>query len=170
MFSALADSTSYLKNAFKRTLLAFLPQFAVADDTLAKQTLSASEFGLYMTMDVRDRHHALKVVLALLNVYPDASDELIRATFLHDVGKCLKPYNPAIRIATHLYTPKDIPAEPRLKGIQGAWQLYQHHDVYGAALIRQVGGSERVAQIVERHHEPKDDAEAAKLKEIDERF
>lgn len=170
MFGVISTSTRYIKNAFKRSLLAFLPQFAKVDDTLAKQYLSEPEFALYLKMDVRDRHHALKVVRVLLLTKPQASNTLIRAAFLHDVGKCLKPYNPATRILTHLYSPKSILAEPRVNGIKGAWQLNLHHDKYGAALIRQAGGSERVAEIVERHHAPKEDAEAAILKEIDEQF
>lgn len=170
MLRAVSTSTGYLKNAFKRTLLAFLPHFAQVDNALAKQYLSEPEYGLFIKMDVRDCHHALLVVKTLLETHPTASTQLTRAAFLHDVGKSRAPYNPVTRILTHLYTPNDLAAEPRFKGIRGAWQLNKYHDRYGAAMIREAGGCERVADIVEHHHDPQNDVEAAILKEIDERF
>lgn len=163
-------SVEWLKNTVWRTAVALVPKLAEVDDHLAKRLLPAAEYGLYLKMDVRDRDHACTVTKALLAEHPDASSELLRASLLHDVGKMKARYNPFSRIFAALYTPSAIPAKPRLSGIRGLWQIKRHHHRYGAQMIREAGGSERVAQIVARHHAPAGDAEASRLKRIDERF
>lgn len=158
------------KHVFSRTLLAFLPGKVDADDAFAQERLDAVEYGLYLRMDPRDRHHACVVAQSLLARVSDASSALVKAALLHDVGKSVAPYNATTRILVHLYTPERVRAEPPLEGWRGAWQLHRHHARYGAEMIRRVGGSERVAQLVERHHDPQGDEEAALLKTVDEGF
>ena len=163
-------NAKWLKNAFWRTTVALIPKLAETDDAFAKHHLSAEEYSLYKQMDVRDRDHAWAVTRVLMVEHPEAPPELVRAALLHDVGKIRAAYNPLYRIVAALYAPETIPAEPRFRGVRGLWQMKRHHDRYGAQLIRAAGGSERVAQIVERHHAPAGDPEAARLKEVDERF
>ncbi len=169
-YSSSVQSATWLKNTFWRTTVALVPQLAHADDRFAKRLLSAEEYGLYMQMDVRDRDHACTVTKALLVGFPDASLELLRAALLHDVGKTKASYNPLSRILAALYTPPQIPAKPRFSGVRGLWQMKRHHGRYGAQMIRAAGGDARVAEIVARHHAPAGDAEASRLKEVDERF
>ncbi len=159
----------WFKNASLRTLRAFSPRFVKVNDAFAERVLSPEEYTLYKKMDVRDRHHALLVAGAVRRRAPDASNVLVRAALLHDVGKSAAPYRAWERIMVHLYTPP-TPAAPRFTGFRGMWQRHRHHAAYGAEMIRQAGGSERVAELVERHHQPGEDLEAALLKEIDEMF
>ena len=163
-------SAEWLKNTVWRTTVALIPRLAEADDAFARRLLPYSEYRLYLGMDVRDRDHACTVTKTLLADYPDASLDLLRAALLHDVGKARASYNPLSRIVAALYTPSNVPAKPRLGGVRGLWQLKRHHDRYGAQMIRAAGGDARVAEIVARHHAPGDDAEAARLREVDERF
>ena len=163
-------SAERLKNTLWRTTVALIPKFARADDAFAERLLPKEEHTLYLKMDVRDRDHACTVTKTLLADYPDASCELLRAALLHDVGKTRVAYNPLSRIVAALYTPWDIPAQPHLSGVRGLWQIKRHHHRYGAQMIRLAGGSERVAEIVAKHHHPAGDADAARLKEVDERF
>ena len=167
---ALMKPVKWWGNAGWRTLMALFPSLARPDDALARQTLSAPEFELYQQMDVRDRAHACAVARQLGVRYPDASDALRRAALLHDVGKAGRAYSPLQRILVALYTPRTVPATPRLPGLRGAWQLRRHHDRYGAEAILRAGGDGRVAELVARHHQPGGDAEAARLMEIDARF
>lgn len=160
----------YVKNAAWRSLTAFVPTLVVPDDSFARGSLSWPEYRLYLTMDKRDRHHACVVAKTLVETFPEASSELIGAALLHDVGKSETRYNAVLRIAAHLHTPGSVPAEPRLPGLRGVWQLHRHHDRYGARMIRSAGGNARIAEIVERHHEPGDDHDATLLKAIDEQF
>ena len=164
------QSATWLKNTLWRTTVALIPKLAAADDRFAKRLLSAEEYTLYLRMDVRDRDHACTVTQTLLSDYPDASADLLRAALLHDVGKTKASYHPLSRIVAALYTPQSVPARPALTGVRGLWQMKRHHGRYGAQMIRAAGGGERVAQIVARHHAPAGDAEAARLKEVDERF
>lgn len=159
-----------VRNTLGRTLMAFFPALAVPDDAFAAHHLPEAEYRLYRGMDARDRLHACAVARRLLERCPGASSELRRAALLHDVGKAAARYNPWWRVLVALYTPREIAAEPRLRGLRGAWQLKRHHGRYGAARIMAAGGDRRVAEIVSRHHGPGADHEAALLQEIDARF
>jgi hypothetical protein len=152
-------------NAAHRTLVACFPHLARPDDDFARRRLEPAEYRLYLTMDPRDRQHACQIARKVLARRPQASDALVRAALLHDVGKADRPYNPLHRILAHLYAPADLPAEPRLAGLRGAWQARLHHHRYGAAAIRRAGGGDDVASLVERHHDPADDPEALLLKD-----
>jgi putative nucleotidyltransferase with HDIG domain len=161
-------SPAWVANAARRTLIACFPGLAAPDDRFAASHLPPAELGLYLRMDVRDRQHACEVAKRLLAVLPDAGSELVRAALLHDVGKAVKPYNPLHRILVHLYAPADIPESPRAAGLKGAWQVRRHHDLFGARMIREAGGSDVVADLVERHHRPGSDPRAQLLKSLDE--
>lgn len=161
---------SYRWEQTKRVFYAFFPFSLNPNDDWAEEVLNVIEYKLYIQMDLRDRHHACMVAKRLLQYYPNSSDELLRAAFLHDIGKSGTNYNPWERIFVHLYTPKHIAAEPKKTGLKGSWQRHLYHDSYGAALIRAADGDERIAAIVAAHHRPKGDDEAARLKFIDEMF
>lgn len=154
----------------KRVFYAFFPSALNPNDAWAKTVLSPIEYGLYAQMDVRDRHHACQVAELLIAYVPECSQALLGAAFLHDIGKAQAQYNPWERIFVHLYTPKNLAAEPKATGLKGSWQRHLYHDSYGASLIRNAGGDERMAEIVAAHHHPENDEEAALLKYIDEMF
>ena len=148
---------------------AWFPQLLDVDDAFAEEHLLPAEYRLYRQMDRRDRHHACFVTKALLIQEPGVSSVLVRAALLHDVGKVRLPYRLWQRIAVHLYSPRNLPSEPPMSGLRGAWQVKLHHAQYGAEMIRSVGGGEAVAQLVARHHRPGADAQAILLKRIDEK-
>jgi hypothetical protein len=123
--------------------------------------LSQAEYKLFASMDVRDQQHACWVTKALLNHVPDASEALIAAALLHDVGKGDVPFWPLERILIHLvdkvYTHRP-PVQPKYSSVkhwnwhqswQSAWQRKCHHELYGAQTIRQTGGRPQVAAIIE---------------------
>ncbi|MEX2536456.1 MAG: HD domain-containing protein [Trueperaceae bacterium] len=160
--------SAWFWNATRRTAVALVPTLARPDDEFAAGRLESQEYRLYLTMDRRDRQHACNITRKLLASRPDAPAVLVRAALLHDVGKAGKPYNPVHRMLAHLYTPGAMPTEPRYSGLRGAWQVKLHHHLYGATLIREAGGSEQVARLVELHHEPGGDQDAALLKALDD--
>ena len=157
-----------LTNVLRRTLQAFFPFLARPDDALAAELLPANEYSLYRKMDRRDRAHACAVARALIEK-KELSQTLLRAALLHDVGKHEAKFNPLERVAVHLYAPQ-VPPEPRLKGVRGAWQRRRYHERYGAQLILEHGGDPAVAEIVARHHQPDGHPEAAALKAVEELF
>jgi len=155
----------WLKNVSRRILIAFLPILAKDDDELARKYLADDEYLLYKKMDIRDRDHAFLVARAVIKI-ENYSPELVRAAFLHDIGKSGAKYNPFERIAVHLIKTNNIPVDAQVSGIKAAIQRKNHHAEYGARLIK----DERVAELVRRHHEPNGDSEAEILKSIEEVF
>lgn len=156
-------------NAAARTVRGALPALAAPDDAWARARLPNPERALYLAMDVRDRDHAVRVARALLDRNPDAPGELVRAALLHDVGKSRRRYRVGERVAVHLLRASPPPERPTLAGWRGARQVAAHHAAYGARMIRDAGGDDRVAQLVERHERPCGDRDAALLHEIDRR-
>jgi putative nucleotidyltransferase with HDIG domain len=160
-------------NQARRTLLAVLPQLARPDDALAARWLEPPELALYLGMDPRERRHACEVAAALLRLDPQVPAVLVRAALLHDLGKSGRPYRALERILVHLYLPRraaQLPLEPPLTGLRGAWQTRVHHAAYGAARLRAAGVCPGVADIVARHHAPEGHPLAERLKRVEERF
>ncbi|WP_424949424.1 HD domain-containing protein [Deinococcus sp.] len=132
------------------------------DDAWAARQLEQGEWRVYLGMDARDREHALRVAHALLLACPDASAELLAAALLHDCGKQLRPYRVWERVATGL-----IPGRlARYLPIGALWVRGRHPEL-GARLLRAAAARERVASLVERHHMPGEDHEAALLHRYD---
>lgn len=160
-------SLRWYLNAAARTLRALAPQLFPPDDRFARSRLPDAEYALYRAMEPADRDHGVRVAKRVLAHRPEADDALVRAALLHDVGKSGFRFVVWQRIVAHLVA-ADLPAEPRLDGLAGAQQRNLHHPRYGAEMIRRAGGGERVAHLVERHHDPGGDADAVLLREIDD--
>ncbi len=146
------------------------PGFAKPDDAWARARLQTAEYGVYSTMDARDREHAVRVAKKLFKLKPDSSDILVRAALLHDCGKQVRRYSWRERIWVGLQplAKTDFDDLTRANRPATALEVRALHPQLGAALIRAAGGDARVAQIVERHHDPKDDADAAWIHAVDE--
>jgi putative nucleotidyltransferase with HDIG domain len=157
----------------KRLLKGIHPRLAQPDDTWAATRLPPPEYGVYIRMDARDREHALRVALKLLELHPNASDVLVRAALLHDCGKLLRRYVWLERIAVG-FVQRPAETSIQLEGLlnrkYSALEIRLLHPLLGAALIRQAGGDGRVAEIVERHHSPRahNDADATMIHDVDE--
>lgn len=132
-----------------RLLLAFFPHLAQPDDAFALRFLPPEEAAPFLAMDPRDRLHGVEVAKRLLEAYPEAPHEAVRAALLHDVGKSLRPYRPLERILTALLAPP-VPPEPLRKGLWGAFQLRRHHPLYGARMVK----DPQVARLILEHHAP----------------
>lgn len=151
------------------------PALARPDDAWAASRLPKAEHGVYIRMDARDREHAVRVAQKLLELHPAVSDLLVRAALLHDCGKLLRPYIWSERIAVGL---AQRPVAWSSSPLREDWLTHNYsaleirllHPLLGAALIRLAGGDERVAEIVERHHNPwtYGDADAMTIHDVDE--
>ena len=152
-----------------RLARALHPRFARPEDAWAATVLPEPERRVFERMDPRDREHATRVARRLLERYPQASAFAVRAALLHDCGKQVRPYNPFERVIVGLMAPSG-PRTAKASARPGltALEVRNHHPAIGARLIREAGGSERVAEIVERHHTPGGDAEARLIHEVDD--
>lgn len=164
----MAKPAPWYVNAARRTLVTAFPRLARPDDDWAVRRLQPDEARLFLRLPPQERAHGVEVARRLLAAAPQASRELVTAALLHDVGKLGSPQFVLWRVLAHLLPEPRVPAEPRLRGLAGARQARKHHAMYGAELVRRAGGSDVVADLVERHH---DDAapEVALLREADER-
>jgi response regulator RpfG family c-di-GMP phosphodiesterase len=153
-----------------RLFRAMRPEFAKPDDAWAKAHLPSAEYRVYANMDARDREHALRVAQRLLLLKPDASQVLIWAALLHDCGKQVRVYSWRERIWAGLQRipESDFDTAMRKKTPLTALEVRALHPQLGGMLIRAAGGDARVAEIVERHHKPFDDADAAWIHAVDE--
>jgi len=133
----------------RRLFQAFFPRGEEPDDAFALAFLQGEERTLYLSMDPRDRAHAVRVARRLLRHYPEAPAFAIRAALLHDAGKALRPYRPLERILTGLYA-LPVPPYPLRRGILGAFQVRRHHPLYAAERIQ----DPEVRALVLEHHRP----------------
>ena len=143
-------------------------QQARPDDAWATTLLTSAEARLYLSMDPRDREHACRVTRALIQDHPESGVLLRAAALLHDCGKSLRPYRVWERVLVGLVPGRWSSRLARVFPF-GALYLRGEHPVLGAELVRRMGGRSRVAELIERHHAPQHDAEAALLHHFDER-
>ncbi len=122
-------------------------------------------------MDARDREHAVRVTKKLLDLYPDSSLILQRATLLHDCGKSVRPYNVIERVLVGLFFGVQF-NDARVLDFKNrrlsAVEVKKYHPQIGSNLILTAGGDARVAQIVALHHAPGSDLDAQRVHEVDE--
>lgn len=144
-------------------------------DELAIRLLPGTE-ELVRDLSVADQAHSIAIALELLD--HDASDALVMAGLLHDIGKLSKPHRITVlhRIAyvvmRRVAPPsiewlRDLTEPPR--GLEGMWALAVH-DITGARIVGDLGYGERVQWHV-RHHQARDvdDPELEFLQALDDR-
>ena len=150
-----------------RTLLGLDPARSRPDDLLASEHLDAVEYALYRRMDPRDRDHAGQVVRRLLAEWPQAPSALVRAAWLHDIGKAERPYRLWERVFVHLWCPSEQLARPFPRGWQQAWRLHREHAALGAERLAAAGVDPQVVDYVAHHHAASVDAALERLKRAD---
>lgn len=109
-------------------------------------------------MSPSDRRHALVTYAGLLQ--HGADEELALAGLLHDAGK------PRAARLWHRVAAALAPGLARRVG-PAVLRDYVDHPARGAALARDLGLSERVAQVIARHHERPGDADGRLLRDAE---
>jgi hypothetical protein len=149
-----------------RTLEGALPFLARPDDTWACQQLPMAARPLYLSMDRRDRAHAVRVARRVERSLtpemraaplPAASDMtlaqgLLAAALLHDVGKAERPYRVVERVLVHLYLPPSAVAARFPRALQALWRAHRAHPERGAQQLTRAGLSPTLVGWVADHH------------------
>ncbi len=164
---ALVKRLAWYLNVPFRTVRAFVPALARPDDTFAARWLPPAELELYLAMDVRDRDHACRVARAVLRRHPEAPEKLVRASLLHDVGKSGAPFSPWLRVAVHVYRPRQAPAPGAGSRLADALRRHHQHPQLGAAMILACGGDPDVAELVRHHHDAEGPPGADAIRSVD---
>lgn len=107
------------------------------DVAFARMHLTDAECALWMSMDPRDRRHAVAVTKRFLAVVPDATRAERAAALLHDVGKVQSSLGRTGRVLATVFG-----------GRTAAWRTYLRHEELGAAAIAAIGGDSRTVDLV----------------------
>lgn len=115
---------------------------------------------LFCQLSRAEQAHALRVYRTLIE-WGCSNPDLLSAALLHDVGKCRQSPS-AIGKAAVVLVRAVAPETARrwgsgpLSGWRRPFAIAEQHPHWGADMIRKAGGSDRLAALVERHHEPGD--------------
>ena len=107
------------------------------DVAFARLHLGDSELALWMSMDPRDRRHAVAVTKRFLVAVPHATRPERAAALLHDVGKAQSSLGRTGRVFATL-----------LGGRTSSWRTYLRHEELGASAIVAIGGDARTVALV----------------------
>ncbi|MFN8509502.1 MAG: HD domain-containing protein [Deinococcaceae bacterium] len=138
------------------------PVQAQPDDGWACGHLTPEEYRVYLNMDPRDREHGTRVAKRLLRNHPNVSPHVIAAAILHDCGKSIRRFSLLERVFLGL-----IPETLSAKCLPGWTEIRRTHPDLGRNIVRSAGGREVVADLIARHHHPKDDPDANLLYRYD---
>jgi len=145
---ALLGRARYRTRQFTRGLRPHLSAHEIAE---ARARLSVTEFALFLNAQPRDRRHSMDLYHLLQR--DGASDEMLVAALVHDVGKGqIATWH---RVAFVALGPLGgLVASPQgARWRRALWRLQQHAEM-GAEMLRRAGSSARVVQIVEAHTQP----------------
>ena len=137
---------------------------------LVDRYLGEAGSALFLTLSPRDRRHSARTAALLLDA-GIRDHELIQAALLHDIGKGRQALWE--RIAFVLIVAANPPLLDRIarpgSGWRGALERARRHSSLGAQCARAAGYSERVAQLIDGHHDEQPTNELAMLQQADER-
>ena len=138
---------------------------------LARGLLGAEELLRFAGLQGRERRHAMDIV-RYLHAHGAPSEELLVAALLHNVGKGSLHLHERVAYALlRLFAPGllDRLGSPAGSGFRRAMAAQRDHPQRGAELLAAIGVSERVQELVRRHHDASvgGDAELARLIEAD---
>ncbi|MFL7812579.1 MAG: HD domain-containing protein [Anaerolineales bacterium] len=122
----------------------------------AQAVLSSSELALFQQLPIPDQNHSLRVLHTLQGA-GEADQDLLKAALLHDIGKSLHPLRRWERIFAVLlgaFFPGTAGkwGEMAPRGLRRALVVIHQHPAWGAAMLEEVGSSQRLIELV-RYHE-----------------
>ncbi|MEX1022915.1 MAG: HD domain-containing protein, partial [Dehalococcoidia bacterium] len=151
----MSDRVRYRVRQFLRGLRPHLSPAEVAE---ARARLSQREFSLFLHEAPRDRRHSMDLFLLLRRECgPDgqpASDDLLAAALLHDVGKGrLRDWHRVLYVLLNAASPgfaRRLESSEGPGWQQALWRL-RYHARIGAELLAAEGSSPRVVEVVRQH-------------------
>ncbi len=120
--------------------------------------LSPSLRSLFDGMQPSEQAHALRV-FADLRKQGQNNPDLLCAALLHDVGKAAFPlqlWERVFIVLVQWMLPERLDAwgQGEARGWRKALVVARNHPIWGADMIQQAGGKQRVQDLVRRHQDP----------------
>jgi len=120
------------------------------DTIFLNQYLDNKMLELFSKMDVVDQRHCIDVAYSLKKNYPQITDDLIRASLLHDIGKQVSFISLWNRVFYVLFPPHGL-NKKRAKN-NGIDALTWHAE-YGYKIAEESGFSLYIIEIIRYHHD-----------------
>lgn len=151
--------SSSLASRFRQFFRAFTVHLSDRDEEFIDTYLTLPAKRLFLRQSAYDQCHAIHQTRLLLERTPLPDHTLVEAMLLHDVGKSLAPITLAHRVAHVLFSkkPSCYDAFMRISGrhhLVRPLYVLRYHAALGADLVRHIELHERVAYLIEHHHDP----------------
>jgi len=155
----------------KQLMAAVTAKITLEDRRFIEQYLQGKEQPLFWAMNLPDQRHALNVAytaqqLGSKHKHIDRN-LLIKCALLHDVGKIKGDVSTIDKIMTvigHTVAPNwakhwgRLGRGSKLANCRHAFYIYFHHARRSAALLKTIGASSQMIEIISKHHQaPADD-------------
>jgi putative nucleotidyltransferase with HDIG domain len=159
-------------NRIKQVYAALTAAITPEDRKFISAYLNADEQNLFWGMNVPDQRHVLNVAYTALHLAEGRQPIvnitlLIQCALLHDVGKIkgdVSTFDKIITVIGHKFLCKKTKKWARqgrgskLSNIRHAFHIYFNHGERSAAMLKAIGKSSQVVEIVAKHHKtPADD-------------
>ncbi len=119
--------------------------------------LSPAEQGLFRLLPPSAQQHSRRVAARIAATHP-TDLLLLRAAWLHDVGKCHASITLPHRVVYVLLDrllPKALESKKwDRQGLLAPLFVLQHHGPLGARLLEAIGTEAELVELVRRHHQP----------------
>ncbi|MCC5465174.1 HDIG domain-containing metalloprotein [Pelosinus baikalensis] len=149
----------------KQVFAALTASITPKDREFIEQHLSSKAQNLFWAMNVPDQRHVLNVAYTALHLADNHSNVnsklLVKCALLHDVGKVKGDVSTVDKIIT-VIGDYFFPNQLRKWGKQGrgskvanlrhAFYIYFHHAAISAGMLREIGESPEMIEIIAKHH------------------
>jgi len=160
----------------KQVMAALTAKIRPEDRIFVRQYLYAGEETLFWAMNLPDQRHALNVAYTAQKLGSKHKDIdrnlLIKCALLHDVGKIKGDVSTIDKVMTvigHTVAPNwakqwgRLGRGSKLANCRHAFYIYFHHAKRSAAMLKTIGASPRMIEIVSKHHEAPADGDPLEL-------
>ncbi|AWI07499.1 HDIG domain-containing metalloprotein [Clostridium drakei] len=143
------------------------------DIKFLKSNLNSQELDLFFRLSVNEQKHSINVaydVEKVCKVQNLDSKVILKASLLHDIGKCVKKLT---IIDKGLIVIADKISKGRLKKFSNLKKIYVYynHGIIGYEMLKKYNYNDRILYLIKNHHnnEVKEDSELNILKMCDSR-
>ncbi|MBC8016258.1 MAG: HDIG domain-containing protein [Sporomusaceae bacterium] len=163
-------------NRIKQVVAALTATITEEDRVFVSRYLTNAEQVLFWGMNLPDQRHVLNVASTALQLARQQENVdinlLVKCALLHDVGKIkgdVSTYDKIITVIGHSFFPKQakewgrLGRGTRLDNIRHAFYIYYHHARRSAAMLRKIGTSSQVTEMIAKHHETPADHDPLEL-------
>lgn len=163
-------------NRVKQVIAALTASITPEDKIFVSRYLNTAEQTLFWGMNLPDQRHVLNVAQTALQLAQHQQkidiNLLVKCALLHDVGKIKGDVSTIDKIMTvigHKLLPRwakqwgRLGRGSKLDNIRHAFYIYFNHAERSAAMLKEIGATPQMVEIVAKHHETPADYDPLEL-------